>query len=124
MEEKNWHDKHEDTLDFSQKISEKLSKVVSSWKYLIIIALIVTAWIIGHTLGILIFDPYPFGLLKFLFSIHSFFFGLIIIISQSTQKQRDKIHADEDYKNDTEARKGVENIQKQLKDLEDYIKNK
>jgi len=117
MNEKTWHDEHLEKLNFSQKLADKISKIICSWKYILIIFTITLSWIIIHLVGILHFDNYPFPLLKLFFSIHSFFFGLIIIISQNSQKERDKIHADEDFKNNLEAKKGIEEIQQQLNKL-------
>ena len=63
-------------------------------------------------------DAYPFILLNLLFSTQAAYAAPIIMMSQNRQNDRDRLHAEEDYKTNVDAKKEIEALSIILKSLE------
>ena len=63
-------------------------------------------------------DAYPFILLNLLFSTQAAYAALIIMMSQNRQNDWDRLHAEEDYKTNVDAKKEIEALSILLKSLE------
>jgi len=63
-------------------------------------------------------DVYPFILLNLLFSTQAAYAAPIIMMSQNRQNERDRMHAEEDYKTNVDAKKEIEALQIILKTIE------
>jgi len=63
-------------------------------------------------------DAYPFILLNLLFSTQAAYAAPIIMMSQNRQNDRDRLHAEEDYKTNVDAKKEIEALSILLKSLE------
>jgi len=63
-------------------------------------------------------DVYPFILLNLLFSTQAAYAAPIIMMAQNRQSERDRAHAEEDYQTNLDAKKEIEDIQKQLSTIE------
>ena len=63
-------------------------------------------------------DVYPFILLNLIFSTQAAYAAPIIMMSQNRQSQRDRIQAQEDYQTNIDAKKEIEALQIQIKNLE------
>jgi len=59
---------------------------------------IVTIWILINTLGFTKFDLYPFILLNLAFSLQAAYAAPLILLAQTRQADRDKLHSDRDAK--------------------------
>lgn len=57
---------------------------------------IVAAWIVLNTAGVVKFDIYPFILLNLAFSLQAAYAAPLILLAQTRQADRDKAHADAD----------------------------
>ncbi len=115
----NWHDKHEMTLTFGQKVADKIANGMGSWKFIIWQTVIVLIWMLLNIIGIVYhWDPYPFILLNLLFSTQAAYAAPLIMMSQNRQAARDRIQAQEDYTCNIEAKKEIEALQIQLNKIE------
>ncbi len=64
--------------------------------FLITQTLVVLVWILLNVLGLTKFDMYPFILLNLAFSLQAAYAAPLILLAQTRQADRDKIHADYD----------------------------
>lgn len=114
-----WHKAHEETMTFGQKLADGLANLMGSWPFIIGQTVIIIFWIalnivayIGH------WDPYPFILLNLLFSTQAAYAAPIIMMSQNRQNERDRAHADADYKTNQKAEQEIEELQVSLSRIE------
>ena len=63
-------------------------------------------------------DVYPFILLNLVFSTQAAYAAPIIMMSQNRQNERDRMHAEEDYKTNVDAKKEIEALAILLKNIE------
>lgn len=56
-------------------------------------------WIIVNTfaVGVVAFDPYPFGLLTMIVSLEAIFLSCFVLISQNRQAEKDRVRSDIEY---------------------------
>jgi len=115
----NWHSKHQQTLSFGGKIADAVAKGMGSWNFIIIQTLIVIIWMVLNLVAFFYhWDVYPFILLNLLFSTQAAYAAPIIMMSQNRQSDRDRLHAEEDYKTNVDAKKEIEALSILLKSLE------
>jgi uncharacterized membrane protein len=119
MENKNWHDNHKEAMNFGDRIADSVANGMGSWNFIIWQSIIVLIWMILNIVGFVRhWDTYPFILLNLIFSTQAAYAAPIIMMSQNRQNQRDRIQAQHDYKINTDAKKEIEELQKQLNKLE------
>ena len=63
-------------------------------------------------------DPYPFILLNLLFSVQAAYTAPIIMMAQNRQSERDRVHAEADFKVNREAKQEIEDLQLMLSRIE------
>ena len=116
---KNWHAKHEETLGFGGRIADAVAKGMGSWRFIIIQTVLVILWMGLNLVGFIYhWDVYPFILLNLLFSTQAAYAAPIIMMSQNRQNDRDRLHAEEDYKTNVDAKKEIEALSIILKTIE------
>jgi uncharacterized membrane protein len=116
---KNWHQKQVESLTFGQKVADYLAQGMGSWAFIIVQTVIVAVWLGFNIIGYLFrWDPYPFILLNLLFSTQAAYAAPIIMMSQNRQNERDRYHADEDFRTNVKAKKEIEELQKSLARIE------
>lgn len=115
----NWHEDHEATRSYGEKIADAVALGMGSWRFIIIQTVFVLIWM---ALNILAFmqhwDSYPFILLNLIFSTQAAYAAPIIMMSQNRQSARDRIQAKSDYITNKEAKSEIEEIQLYLAKLE------
>lgn len=117
--QKTWHEKHSSSLNFAQRLADKVANGMGSWSFIITQSIIVGIWMILNIIGYMEhWDPYPFILLNLLFSTQAAYAAPIIMMSQNRQNERDRLQAMEDYQTNVEAKKEIEELQKRLNDIE------
>ncbi|MDD4971235.1 MAG: DUF1003 domain-containing protein [Paludibacter sp.] len=117
--QKNWHAKHVETLGFGGKIADAVAKGMGSWRFIIIQTVLVILWMALNLVGFFYhWDVYPFILLNLLFSTQAAYAAPIIMMSQNRQNDRDRLHAEEDYKTNVDAKKEIEALSIILKTIE------
>ena len=106
-------------ITFGERLADYVAYGMGSWKFIIIQTIIVVLWI---TLNLCCFmlkwDPYPFILLNLLFSTQAAYAAPIIMMSQNRQSQRDREHAEADYKVNLQTKKDIEEILIKLSEME------
>ena len=115
----NWHKTHTEGMTFGQKFADGLANLMGSWPFIIGQTIVIIFWIglniaayVGH------WDPYPFILLNLLFSTQAAYAAPIIMMSQNRQNERDRAHADADYKTNQKAEQEIEELQLSLSRIE------
>ena len=116
---KNWHAKHLESMSFGNKIADSVAKGMGSWNFIIIQTVLVVIWMALNLIGFMYhWDVYPFILLNLLFSTQAAYAAPIIMMSQNRQNERDRMHAEEDYKTNVDAKKEIEGLAILLKNIE------
>jgi uncharacterized membrane protein len=121
----NYFEKHHFSRSAGQKIADNVTKVVGSWRFIIIQSSILFLWILlNSTIGILGYkwDEYPFILLNLMLSFQAAYTAPFIMMSQNRQNLIDRKHAEQDYQVNKLAEHEIELIQKQLDELTDHVK--
>jgi uncharacterized membrane protein len=105
----NWHEKHSSSLNFAQRLADKVANGMGSWSFIITQSIIVAIWMILNIIGYLHhWDPYPFILLNLVFSTQAAYAAPIIMMSQNRQSERDRLQAMDDYKTNCDAKLEIE----------------
>jgi len=116
---KNWHEKHTESRTFGSRIADSVANGMGSWRFIIIQTILVILWMGLNMIGLIYhWDAYPFILLNLLFSTQAAYAAPIIMMSQNRQNERDRMHAQEDYQTNVEAKKEIEALTKILNKLE------
>ena len=116
---KNWHEKHTEARTFGSRIADYVANGMGSWRFIIIQTVLVILWMGLNMIGLIYhWDAYPFILLNLLFSTQAAYAAPIIMMSQNRQNERDRMHAQEDYQTNIEAKKEIEALTKILNKLE------
>ena len=76
--------------------AEAFARFFGTPVFLIAQSLVVTVWIAVNAMGIVHFDLYPFILLNLAFSLQAAYAAPLILLAQTRQADRDKVHADAD----------------------------
>ncbi|HEY4701358.1 MAG TPA: DUF1003 domain-containing protein, partial [Streptosporangiaceae bacterium] len=79
------------------RFSEALARFLGTGKYLVGQTVLVIAWIILNTIGIVNhWDPYPFILLNLAFSTQAAYAAPLILLAQNRQDDRDRANIERD----------------------------
>jgi uncharacterized membrane protein len=117
--QKTWHEKHHSTLSFGGRIADTVAKGMGSWRFIILQTVLVVVWMGLNLAGFMFhWDVYPFILLNLLFSTQAAYAAPIIMMSQNRQNERDRTHAEQDYKTNKDAKKEIEALAILLKSIE------
>ncbi len=116
---KNWHAHHTETLNFSQRLADKVANGMGSWNFIIIQSILVVLWMSLNIVGFVShWDTYPFILLNLLFSTQAAYAAPIIMMSQNRQSARDRVQAEADYQTNLDAKLEIEELTKKLNSIE------
>lgn len=117
--QKNWHEKHQETLGFGSRLADSVANGMGSWKFIIIQTVLVILWM---GLNLIAFtyhwDVYPFILLNLVFSTQAAYAAPIIMMSQNRQNDRDRVQALSDYQTNIEAKLEIEALAIRLDKIE------
>ncbi|HTR19128.1 MAG TPA: DUF1003 domain-containing protein [Candidatus Paceibacterota bacterium] len=118
--EKNWHQKHVESLSFGDRLADTVAKRMGSWGFIISQSTFVVLWVALNLAGWFYhWDVYPFILLNLLFSTQAAYAAPIIMQSQNRQADRDRRQAEADYETNVRAKLEIEDLQKRLARIED-----
>ena len=116
---KNWHEKHVETLGFGSRLADAVAKGMGSWKFIILQTVLVILWMSLNIVGFFYhWDVYPFILLNLLFSTQAAYAAPIIMMSQNRQSERDRLQAQADYQTNIEAKEEIEALTIMLNKLD------
>lgn len=122
---RNWHARHKESRTTGQRLADGVANFMGSWKFIVLQTVFVAIWmvlnIVAYTMH---WDPYPFILLNLLFSTQAAYAAPIIMMSQNRASERDRVHAEEDYQTNVEAKQEIERLQLDLSRIENEKLNK
>lgn len=89
----------EENISPLQRAADFVAWFSGSLSFLLLNALWFAVWIALNTLplGLVAFDPYPFGLLTMIVSLEAIFLSCFVLISQNRQSEKDRLRADVEY---------------------------
>lgn len=115
----NWNHTHKEGMTFSAKLADQVASFMGSWTFIIIQTVLVVLWMGLNLIGFMYhWDEYPFILLNLVFSTQAAYSAPIIMQSQNRQSERDRHHAEADYKINIMAKHDTETLLKELSRLE------
>jgi uncharacterized membrane protein len=116
---KTWHEQHASGCSPGDRLADKVTNIMGSWRFIIIQTAIILVWVAINLIAYFFrWDPYPFILLNLLFSIQAAYAAPIIMMAQNRQSARDRIQAYDDYKTNLEAKCEIEELQIGLNRIE------
>ena len=116
---KNWHQRHYDSLEFGSRVADWVAKGMGSGRFIILQTVFVIVWMGLNLIGyIKHWDAYPFILLNLLFSTQAAYAAPIIMMAQNRQNERDRIQAQDDYATNKEAKLEIEALAAKLNAIE------
>jgi len=116
---KTWHDHHQDSLNFGQRLADKVANGMGSWRFIIWQTAIVLLWMVANVVGFINhWDVYPFILLNLVFSTQAAYAAPIIMMAQNRQSERDRAQANADYQTNCEAKLEIEELLSKLNSIE------
>lgn len=80
---------HYATRSTFERVADGLTAFASSTPFLVIHALWFSAWITWNTgkLGLMVFDPYPFGFLTMVVSLEAIFLSIFVLMAQGRESK-------------------------------------
>ena len=88
----------EEELTFGQRAADWTTKIMGSWRFIIVQSLILVLWVIVNAVAwTRHWDPYPFILMNLVLSLQAAYTAPIIMMSQNRQAMRDRLDAHNDY---------------------------
>jgi uncharacterized membrane protein len=109
----------EKKLTFGERLSDRIAEFGGSWKFIIIFAAVLVAWIVLNALFLLNrgFDPYPFILLNLILSCLAAIQAPVIMMSQNRAEARDRLRAENDYKVNLKAELEIRHLHEKIDHL-------
>lgn len=111
-------------------MADRIAAFGGSWTFILLFFGVLLGWIALNMwiLGNKAYDPYPFILLNLILSCLAAIQAPIIMMSQNRQEQKDRIHAENDYRINQKAEKEirdlhqkVDRIQQQISQIQQHI---
>jgi uncharacterized membrane protein len=111
--------------DFDQKfttgqiVADKIATFGGSWRFILLFAGVLVAWIALNTVALLAkpFDPYPFILLNLVLSCLAAIQAPVIMMSQNRMEARDRLRGEQDYKINLKAELEIQHLHEKLDHL-------
>jgi CRP/FNR family cyclic AMP-dependent transcriptional regulator len=96
---RNANEEAEEKISTLQRIADWISWFSGSMLFLALNAIWFVGWVAINTLplGVVQFDPFPFGLLTMIVSLEAIFLSCFVLISQNRQAEKDRVRSDIEY---------------------------
>jgi uncharacterized membrane protein len=108
---KNMGQKSDAAPSFGTKMADGIARFAGSWRFILIFAGCLAAWIaLNLLLALRAFDPYPFILLNLLLSCVAALQAPVIMMSQNRQEEKDRLRSLNDYKTNLKSEIIVEDL--------------
>ena len=108
-------------ISLGQKIADKVTATIGSWRFIIFQSSAILMWIAGNSIvGSSAWDPYPYILLNLLLSFQAAYTAPAIMMSQNRQSELDRRHAQNDYEINVKAELEIEMLHEKI----DILKEK
>lgn len=94
----------EDKTTFGDRLADKFTNGIGSWKFIIIQTILTIVWIILNAVAFVHhWDPYPWVLLNLVYSFQAGFTGPILLLSGNRQADLDRARAQKDLETDEQS---------------------
>lgn len=111
---------HQEKCTFGQKLADKVTAIIGSWKFIVIQSIILFFWIILNIIAwINHWDPYPFILLNLVLSFQAAYAAPIIMMSQNRAAEHDRKKAEMDLATDRKAEREIQEVRDHLNHIEE-----
>ena len=108
-----------------QRAADTITKFAGTWTFFFVIIALIIVWIILNIVAIeQQWDPYPYILLNFVISIITALLAPLILMSQKRSSERDHRYMRYDYKLNRKAEEEIRDMQKDLDEIKELIKDK
>ena len=115
-------------------VSERVARQIGSWRFIALMTIFVTSWVLWNTLGPIEFrfDPWPFLALTLMLSLQASYAAPLILLAQNRQTDRDRVQSAQDRNQANRLLADTEFLARELADLRialndvatrDYIKS-
>jgi len=106
-------------LNFGERLSDRLADFAGSWTFIALFAGLLCIWIGMNSFVLLYrpFDPYPFIFLNLVLSALAALQAPFIIMSQNRLEERDRLHAEDDYRVNLNAEMEIHQLHRKLDHL-------
>lgn len=112
-------EKNKNKRTFGQKAADKITRIVGSWKFIVIQTILLFIWVILNlTAWIYHWDPYPFIFLNLALSFQAAYTAPIILMSGNREADRERRKNTLDLFTDKKAEREIAEIQLNLSRLE------
>jgi uncharacterized membrane protein len=82
---------HEEAT-FGERVADKMSAGIGSWTFLIAQSVVIVIWVTLNIIGLIQhWDPYPFFLLNFGFTLQAAFTGPVLLLAGKRQSEKDRL---------------------------------
>ena len=107
-----------ETKDYGQRLSDKITAVVGSWRFIIIQSIILAGWITANVMAwTQSWDPYPFILLNLVLSFQAAYTAPVILMSQNREAQIDRAKLNYYYEVNLKSELEIELLHQKIDDL-------
>jgi uncharacterized membrane protein len=81
-----------DEATFGERVADRMSAGIGSWTFLIAQSVLIAFWITLNIIGLIRhWDPYPFFLLNFAFTLQAAFTGPVLLLAGKRQSEKDRL---------------------------------
>ena len=120
---KNMPHEQEEHQTFGQRLADRVASFGGSWKFIIIFACVLIAWIAANSFVLIrwhdAYDPYPYILLNLILSMLAAIQAPVILMSQNRQAAKDRAQAEHDYEVNLKAELEIMALHEKLDELRD-----
>ncbi len=116
---KNLNLEYEQQLTLGQRIADRIADFGGSWQFISIFGVVLVLWMLLNSIKVIAapFDPYPFIFLNLILSCLAAIQAPIIMMSQNRQEERDRMHAEHDYRINLKAELEIRHLHEKLDHL-------
>lgn len=106
-------------LRWSDRLADKVAEVNGSWKFILFLVALTTAWCLINTPWLLTAppDPYPYQFYNLALAILVGLQGPLIVMSQNRQSVKDRARAETDYKVNLKNELNIETLLRELSEF-------
>ncbi len=109
----------EHQLTLGERIADRIAKFGGSWRFILIFAFILLAWLAINSVVFLWkpFDPYPYILLNLVLSCLAATQAPVIMMSQNRREAKDRLRAEHDYRVNLKAELEIRHLNAKMDQL-------
>jgi uncharacterized membrane protein len=116
---KNVDEEFDRNLSWSDRLADAVAELNGSWKFIIFLLAMSTAWCLVNT-GLILrnpLDPYPYAFFNLVLAILVGLQGPLIVMSQNRQSLKDRARADTDFKVNLKNEVNIETLLRELSEF-------